>query len=291
MVFGFVVKNMPLCPRRGDKPTFSGIGCSAMLEIYRKAALCRAFEDEVYRRVEAKEITIPVYLSSGQEYIAATVAHYLAHHKPAVFVQHRNHAQYLCFGGSMRHLIRELIGKDSGMQGSASIADGDIFGHDGFMGSQVPISVGYCDATKRPTICFLGDAAAEEDYVLSSLGWAATRNLPILFVVEDNNLAILTEKSVRRSWHITQVAGGFGLEVHDIADTPDMLEYVASWAFKGAPMLANVRTARLYWHAGAGKDGDYFDRHAEVAKTIPEAHMIDYEAAVIVEGAWRLAHE
>ena len=29
-------------------------------------------------------------------------------------------------------------------------------------------------------------------------GWAATKNLTILFVIEDNNLSILTEKKVRR---------------------------------------------------------------------------------------------
>ena len=40
----------------------------------------------------------------------------------------------------------------------------------------------------------MGDASAEEDYVLGALGWAATKKLPILFIVEDNNLSILTEK-------------------------------------------------------------------------------------------------
>jgi hypothetical protein len=26
------------------------------------------------------------------------------------------------------------------------------------------------------------------------------------------------------------------------------------------PILLNINTTRLYWHAGAGKDGDNFDR-------------------------------
>ena len=62
------------------------------------------------------------------------------------------------------------------------------------MGSNGPIGVGACYATKKPTIIFLGDAAAEEDYVLGALGWASTKNLPLLVVVEDNNYSILTEK-------------------------------------------------------------------------------------------------
>ena len=42
----------------------------------------------------------------------------------------------------------------------------------------------------------MGDASAEEDYVLGALGWASTKKLPILFIVEDNNLSILTEKKL-----------------------------------------------------------------------------------------------
>ena len=49
------------------------------------------------------------------------------------------------------------------MGGSASIGSKEInmFGHDGLMGSNGPIGVGACFATNKPTIVFLGDAAAE----------------------------------------------------------------------------------------------------------------------------------
>ena len=62
------------------------------------------------------------------------------------------------------------------MGGSASIHSKSInmYGHDGLMGSNGPIGVGACYATKKPTIIFLGDAAAEEDYVLGAIGWAST---------------------------------------------------------------------------------------------------------------------
>ncbi|GIR93520.1 MAG: hypothetical protein CM15mP93_17070 [Thiotrichaceae bacterium] len=66
---------------------------------------------------------------------------------------------------------------------------------------------------KNTSIAIVGDSAAEEDYVLSSIGWAATKNLPILFIVEDNNLSILTKKKVRRSWEMHNVSSAFGVEV------------------------------------------------------------------------------
>ena len=244
--------------------------------IYEQAALCRAFEEECARRIESKDITIPVYLSIGQEYIPATVSVWLEDHGIAdrqIFIQHRNHSQYLCFGGDLDALVLELLGDPrgcaGGMGGSASIQSipANIYGHDGLLGSQVPIAVGMCFASRKPTICFMGDAAAEEDYVLAALGWASTHKLPILFIVEDNGLSILTEKKVRRSWGIQEVAYGFGLHTDDRSDNPETLYHFLP-QIKYWPALINIRTTRLRWHAGAGVDNpNAFDRHKAVATT------------------------
>ena len=173
------------------------------IQIFQKASLSRAFEEEVYRRVSNKEIQIPVYLSAGQEFISATLAVFLEQLSTLerqIFIQHRGHSTYLSFGGSLDELIFELLGDSrgcsGGMGGSASIQskNQNIFGHDGLMGSQGPIAVGMCYGNKKFTLCFAGDAAAEEDYFLAAIGWASTKKLPIWFIIEDNNLSILTEK-------------------------------------------------------------------------------------------------
>lgn len=238
-----------------------------MLEIFLRAARCRAFEDRVFKAVQGGNIKCPVYLSSGQEYIPCTIALWMDRNglkDRQVFIQHRGHSTYLAFGGSEESLWEQLHGP----QGSASIYSDVIYGHDGMMGSQVPIAVGACFANRKPTVCFMGDAAIEEDYALAALGWAATQNLPILFVVEDNNLAILTEKRVRRSWSIANVAKGFGLEAIDTEDEPRQLLIDLDGAFT-KPRLLNVRTHRLYWHAGAGVDlPQPFDRHKQVGLSL-----------------------
>ena len=161
------------------------------LEIFKKASLCRNFENELYRKVQDKIIKFPVYLSAGQEFIAATVAQKMSeiNVEPDIFIQHRGHSTYLAFGGDIDELIDEMLGRKTGcsggMGGSASIQckKKNIFGHDGLMGNQMPIGVGACFASKLPTIIFVGDSAAEEDYSLSSIGWASTKKLPILFIV------------------------------------------------------------------------------------------------------------
>lgn len=236
-------------------------------EIINKSKMCRAFEVSVFNQVKAGNIKIPVYLSAGQETISCSISTYcqLIGVKPLIFGQHRCHSIYLSFDGDPVKLIDELLGLKTGcargMGGSASAHCPEInmFGHDGLMGSNVPIGVGACFASKTPTVVFVGDAAAEEDYALAAYGWAATKKLPILFVVEDNNLSILTEKKVRRSWEIHSVSKSMGIKSYNITDNPkDILDSLENYRFS-EPLLLNINTNRLFWHSGAGIDGDPID--------------------------------
>ena len=266
------------------------------LKTFEKASYCRHFEEQVIKNLKEKKITIPTYVSAGQEFIAATMATICEDLKikPWIFGQHRCHSIYISFGGNIIKLIDELLGRESGctggMGGSASIGSKEInmFGHDGLMGSNGPIGVGACFATNKPTIVFLGDAAAEEDYVLGGLGWASTKNIPLITVVEDNNLSILTEKKVRRNWEMADVAKSFKMQGYNIKDDPmDILKN--SEIFFKKPCLLNINTNRIYWHAGSGKDADdTFDRY-EIEKKIigKEAIEIDKKIKEEVNRLWK----
>ena len=268
---------------------------SYRIEAFKKASFCRHFENQVYQNVQKKNIKIPVYLSAGQEYIAASISTILEEKgiEPNIFIQHRGHSTYLSFGASPIELIDELLGRKTGcaggMGGSASIHshEKNIFGHDGLMGSQVPIAVGHCYSTRKPTIVTMGDASAEEDYVMGALGWASTKNLPILFIVEDNNLSILTEKKVRRNWEMDAVARAFNMKAVNIQDDPLVIKmHLEDYNFEG-PMLLNINTNRKYWHSGAGQDGDNFDRYENELKALgEEATKIDLENKQLVETLW-----
>ena len=242
---------------------------SIRLDILKKALICRYFDENVYKNIENKKITFPVYLSAGQEYVAAGIAKFceVKKIKPLLFGQHRGHSIYLSFNGNIKQLTNELLGKKNGctygMGGSLSIHSKEIgmYGHDGFMGSNAPIGVGACFSSKKPTIIFLGDAAVEEDYVLASLSWVAKKKLPILFVVEDNDFAVLTKKDDRRDWNVKDLGNAFKIKSHDVKDDPvKIFKELNKYNFK-EPKLINVRTNRLYWHSGAGKDkANVFDR-------------------------------
>ncbi len=266
------------------------------LKVFNRASLCRNFDEVVFKKLQDKTIAYPTYLSVGQEYVPSSIAQVMKNKdiEPDIFIQHRGHATYLSFGGSIVQLIDELLGRKSGcangMGGSASIQckEKHIYGHDGLMGSQVPIGVGSCYVSNKPTIVFMGDSSAEEDYVFSSIGWAATKNIPILFVVEDNNLSILTKKKVRRNWKMDSVAKGFGVKAYNISDDPDDIKKHLNGVFK-KPMLLNINTVRKYWHAGAGiDDPNVFDRYEHEKDELgSRAKILDDVNKKVINELWK----
>lgn len=231
-----------------------------LLEVFEKMNFIRNFELEVKRACDSDFIKIPVYLSVGQEAPSATISSFF---KPdLIFTQHRAHSVYLSYGGDYDKLVDELLGRDTGCNegkgGSPGIKDNKIgmIGHHGLVGENVPLAVGAAlgDKTKN-ILCVFGDGAAEEDYVFNAISFAFTHNLPVLFICEDNNLSILTKKSERRKWELSDALKGIGMPSVNIPDKPELIaKYVQEFKNK-LPAFINCRTCRHLWHVGAGNDG------------------------------------
>lgn len=268
------------------------------LECWKKMCFSRFFEMRVKKAFDEKIIQCPIYLSVGQESISAALS--TAFKDPAIFGQHRAHATYLSYGGNAEALVDELLHKPTGcaggMGGSASIHSPAIsmFGHSGFMGDQIPIAVGY--ALGRPgkrVLAIMGDASAEEDYIGSSLGYAAHKKLSILFVSEDNNLSILTPVAVRRKWSVVDMARGYGLAAEDIDDDPWTIMQTVLHLIPQLPALINIHTVRHLWHSGTGIDGaPLYDRFELTKQKIyslglsDEGENIENEARRLVDSLW-----
>ncbi len=271
---------------------------SQSLELFRRMAVARAFDEHVRRAQMAGEVRTLVYLGVGQEAVAAGLS--MGAEGSWVLGQHRGHALYLSFGGRIERVIDELLGMPSGccggMGGSPPIHDFErgIVGHNGLIGDQVPVAVGMAmGGTNRPVVTVFGDGAAEEDYVLTSLGTAASRRLPILFVCEDNDLSVLTPTRDRRTWKLAEVARGFGMEAVDIADDPWLVAHWTTALMDRLPAVINVRTCREYWHVGTGSDGPgEWNRYEMVKSRLAamglgdESRRIEREAAQMVEARW-----
>ena len=227
-------------------------------EMWRKMCFSRFFEFNVKEAFDRGLFKMPIYLSIGQEAISSALS--TVYKNPHIFAQHRCHDIYLAYGGKPEALRDELLqrptGCTKGMGGSASIHDPSInmFGHDGLMGTQIPIAVGYAFANGKPTLAIMGDASGEEDYSLAALGWAAHRKIPVLFVCTDNGLSILTKVDVRRKWKISDVAASFGMPTVEIADDPWLIMHHAKKLMNSLPAFMNILTVRNLWHSGTGVD-------------------------------------
>ncbi|MDP3792413.1 MAG: thiamine pyrophosphate-dependent enzyme [bacterium] len=269
------------------------------LEIFKKICLCRSFERNAAKAYNEKLVPgFPVYLSLGQEAISAGLS-MVFHESVKRFVQHRCHDIYICWGGDIRALRDELLGLPSGcakgMGGSASIHCPSInmFGHDGHVGSQVPIAVGYALGTNQITLAIMGDAGVEEGYVLGAMGEAVTKKAPVLFVCYDNNLSLLTEIKVRRSWSIVDVARAHGMPAVDITNDPWLVAHHARVLSEQLPAFLNIRTCRELWHAGSGCDGPpEWNRYELVKKEMAvlglekEAEIIEKEMESDIDLIW-----
>lgn len=251
-------------------------------KIFEQICKIRFFELEVRKNKEKGIIKNLIYLCLGQEAIYAAVA--AAFKKANVFIQHRGHGAYLAYGGNEKKLRDELkglkSGSNKGMGGSPPIADKSkkIFGHVGLIGDQVPVAAGYALVNKKNTVCFFGDGAAEEDYVLATFGFASHKKLKILFICDDNDMSVLTTTKVRRSWKLLNVAKSFGLKSFDITDDPITIYKTINKAKRNLPALINIRTCREYWHEGSGidmKDKNSWNRY-EIEKEFFEKKNINF---------------
>ena len=118
------------------------------LSIFDRMCKVRYFELGIIDAVKKKEITYPVYLSSGQEAVAAALS--LKIRDYMIFAQHRAHDIYLTMGGAPGKLRDELMGLPTGTsQGKAGSnciqyhQEGiSMFGHHGLIGENVPQAVG-----------------------------------------------------------------------------------------------------------------------------------------------------
>jgi acetoin:2,6-dichlorophenolindophenol oxidoreductase subunit alpha len=183
---------------------------SLNLELYRKMVLIRKTEEAICRHYSEDEMKTPVHLSLGEEAIAAGVIHALAP-EDQFFGTYRSHGIYLARTGETDKFFAELYGKATGLlKGKAgsmhlSAPEYGLMGTSAIVSGIIPVAVGAAYAAKvsgsgRIVAAFFGDGATEEGVFWESINAACLMKLPVLFVCEDNDLAVFTGKAQRRGY-------------------------------------------------------------------------------------------
>ncbi len=217
-----------------NKTSLSRFNERNLVEILEKMHLIRLFEEKVANLVENGEVIAPVHLYIGQEAIAAGVCQTLEK-EDYVFSNHRGHGHYLAKGGNALELMAEILCRESGCSkgrgGSMHIVAPDfgILGTSSIVGGSIPIGTGAALASKirgsnRMSVTFLGDGAVDEGVFYESLNFATIYNLPVFFVIENNQYAShLHLKFRQKIKHLSKYGEIFGIKSKTI-DGNDALE-------------------------------------------------------------------
>ena len=243
------------------------------IRLYKKVRLIRRVEEEIARIYPSDKIKSPVHLSIGQEAVSVGICDCL---RPddVISPTYRCHAAFLAKGGTLKGMLAELFGKDSGCArgkgGSMHLVDigHHILGASAVVGTTIAVALGYALALKlqqsgRVIVAFFGDGATEEGVFSESLNFAALRQLPILFVCENNGYAIHTP--IGKRWATEQLCERvrtYGIPAHFVANS-DVLEirrlaedHVLRMRAGAGPAFLECRTYRWREHVGPGEDYD-----------------------------------
>lgn len=236
-----------------------------------KLLLIREFENTLSDHKMQNEIYGMVHCSNGQEAIAVGICSILKQ-SDYIVSNHRPHAHAIAKGVDLKYIMAEIYGKETGTNGgkggSMHIMEPSkgMMVSTGIVGSGIPIACGAAFAAKyykndKITCVFMGDGSANEGVFYESLNLAAKWELPIIFVVEDNGLAVTTyTDSTSACREYVKLANTFGIEAEqvdgqDVEAVYRLAEYaVGKVRSEKKPYLIHAKTYRFHEHA----EGKYY---------------------------------
>ena len=239
--------------------------------VYGALRLIRRVEERIAEIYPSDKIKSPVHLSIGQEAVAVGVCDALAPDDFAVGT-YRGHALYLAKGGDLRPFMAEMYGKADGCAAGkggsmhlVSMAVG-MLGSSAVVSTNIPIALGFAlklkrDGGNRVIACFFGDGATEEGVFYESLNFAALKKLPVLFVCENNGLAI--HAPIEKRWSKLDIGPrveGFGIpwarvEDQDVFAIRDQVGSALESIRRGdGPFFLECHTCRWRAHVGPNED-------------------------------------
>ncbi len=237
-----------------------------ILELYETILKIRLFEETQSMVFKAGEQEGFTHLYLGAEAVAAGVCSNL-NRDDFITSTHRGHGHMIAKGGDLKKMMAELYGRTAGTcqgrSGSLHIADRSIgvLGANGIVGDGNPIAVGAgysikLRKTKQVVVSFFGDGATNQGTFHESVNMAASFDLPVIFVIENNRLScgVPTGTVCKVLENLGDRAAAYGIPGENI-DGADVLEgYTAAKkaverarSGKG-PTLINCKITRHHGH-------------------------------------------
>ncbi len=188
-------------------PEKSNVSKDELLKYYREMLLIRRFEEKAGQLYGMGLIGGFCHLYIGQEAVVVGLEA-AAKDGDKRLTSYRDHGHMLACGMDPKGVMAELTGRSGGYSGGKGGSmhmfskEKHFYGGHGIVGAQVPLGAGLAFADKylgndNVTFTYFGDGAANQGQVYETYNMAELWNLPVVFVIENNQYAMGT--SVKRS--------------------------------------------------------------------------------------------
>jgi pyruvate/2-oxoglutarate/acetoin dehydrogenase E1 component/TPP-dependent pyruvate/acetoin dehydrogenase alpha subunit len=248
-----------------------------LVKYLRQMMEIRAFEDNIAELLGRAVLRGASHLYAGEEAVAVGAMAALRE-DDLVTSTHRGHGHAHAHGDNaaktleekQRHynrMMAEVLGKSGGYckgkGGSMHIADVDHgnLGATGIVGGNIPVAVGAALAQKlqgtdRVVLCFFGDGASNTGNFHESLNMASLWDLPVVFVVENNQYAMSVPwTKASKVQRISERAKAYGIPgetvdgMNPLTVRSEVSKAVARARRGEGPSIVECMTYRWYGHS------------------------------------------
>lgn len=238
-----------------------------LLEAYRRMSFIRSFESAALglTKGEGALIVGSAHFCAGQEAVPVGALAALRADDQVV-TTYRGHGWALESGINARDLLAELCHKADGINGGRSgsalvmAPQKRFLGENSIVGAGLPIACGAAlasvsEGSDRVVVVSFGDGATSQGAAHEALVFAASRQLPVVFVCENNGWSEMTPTSaIVKVQRLSRRALGYGIQgvTIDGADPQAVRDSVAEAAERArtgqGPTLIECVLPRLWGH-------------------------------------------
>lgn len=242
-------------------------------KLYEKMYLIRKFETRLLELFSQGKLFGTTHTYVGQEAIAVSLISNL-NTSDVVFSNHRCHGHYLAKEDDPEGLLAEIMGRVggicSGRGGSQHLCKNNFFSN-GIQGGFISNALGMAFAekyncTNNIVVAFIGDGTFGEGTVYETLNLVALWQVPMIIIVENNQIAQTTPIQDNLSGTLIDRAKAFNIDANEIESNdvsilyPRFKQIIDKVRSECKPHLEIVHTYRLNAHS----KGDDFRNKEEI---------------------------
>ncbi len=277
------------------------VSAEELITYYREMLLIRRFEEKAGQLYGMGLIGGFCHLYIGQEAVVVGLEA-AAEDGDKRITSYRDHGHMLACGmdpgGVMAELTGRIGGLSKGKGGSMHMfsKEKNFYGGHGIVGAQVPLGAGLAFADKykengRVTFTYFGDGAANQGQVYETFNMAALWDLPVVFVIENNQYAMGTAQarstSTKDIYHRGEAFGIPGEIVNgmDVLAVKDAGEKAVAHCRAGkGPYILEIKTYRYRGHSMS--DPAKYRTREEVQKVREQSDPIEHVRELLLTGKY-----